>query len=330
MRPSSAVFSVGSASNYDISYVPTVYTIVGIPATVTAEDFEIVYGATTPDFTAEAVGLQGSDALDNVTYTFSGSGYGPSTIAPTNVGVYTISPSVTSLSPGAVANYSFTTVPGSFTITKRPVTVTPDSGQTKVYDGNAIVPSEVTYSITSGSLVGSDALSNVLAVSGTNAGDWAITKASQADSSNPNYDITVVTGVNYQITRQPVTVTATARTKVYGNNDPSLGYTTSPSVSLSGSLSRESGENVGQYHDHPGWRDQRSQRQLRHHLHRREPHDHSAGDHGHRRRPDHDLRYLAVADELGHRHLRLDEVRRDVHLRELHLQHDTAGERRGL
>jgi hypothetical protein len=45
-----------------------------------------------------------------------------------------------------------------------------------------------------------------------------------------------------------VTVTASSFSKVYGNTDPTFGYTTNnPNVSLTGSLSRAPGETVGSY-----------------------------------------------------------------------------------
>lgn len=247
VMPSAAVFSSGSASNYTIVYVPASYTIAGIGATITADDKEITYGDPAPTFTGFATGLEGGDALDEVSYSFSGSGYGPSTTPPTNAGVYTITPSVVSLDPGNVANYSFVPVVGTYTIAKRPVTVTPDSGQTKVYDGSVPDPDTLTYAITLGSLVGTDTLSDVLKVVGTGVGSYEIVKSDLADASNPNYDITVTPGVQFEITPRPVTVTPASKTKVYGDADPTLTYTVSPSYSLSGAVTRTDGEAVGSY-----------------------------------------------------------------------------------
>ena len=75
-------------------------------------------------------------------------------------------------------------------------------------------------------------------VTGTNAG---------------NYDVQMPTSVTGKITRRPVTVTADTKSKNYGEKDPELTYTIDSSTplvtgeSLSGALSRESGENCGTY-----------------------------------------------------------------------------------
>ena len=63
-------------------------------------------------------------------------------------GPYAIS---ATLSPTAVlSNYNITYNTANFTITTRPITVTANSGQTKVYGAN---DPTFTYSITSGNLV---------------------------------------------------------------------------------------------------------------------------------------------------------------------------------
>ena len=57
---------------------------------------------------------------------------------------------------------------------------------------------------------------------GEDVGAYAITKGTLALSAN--YDLTYV-GANLTITQAPVTVTADAKTKVYGEADPALTYT---------------------------------------------------------------------------------------------------------
>ena len=99
-------------------------------------------------------------------------------------------------------------------------------------------------------MLGSDVLSGSLTrVAGETVGSYAI---NQGTLTNPNYDITYV-GNNFTITKLPLTITATAgQSKVYGAVDPaSYVYTVSPSItglaSLTGSLTRVVGENVGTY-----------------------------------------------------------------------------------
>jgi len=68
---------------------------------------------------------------------------------------------------------------------------------------------------------------------------------------NANYNVSF-TSDNFEITTKPITVIADAnQTKVYGETDPTLTYTTNVTLisgdSFSGALSRVAGENVGPY-----------------------------------------------------------------------------------
>jgi hypothetical protein len=74
------------------------------------------------------------------------------------------------------------------------ITVTPTAGQSKVYGANNPT---ITYSITSGSLVGADTLSGALTYTGTNAGSYAIGIGTLANSK---YIITLAS-VNFAITQ---------------------------------------------------------------------------------------------------------------------------------
>jgi hypothetical protein len=123
------------------------------------------------------------------------------------------------LAPGAVSvaatfspstpTYSASTSSLSPTVAARAITVTPTSNQSKVF--GTVEPS-FTYSITSGSLYGSDSLSGSLTrASGENAGTYAITGGTL---SNPKYSITL-TPVMFtitQATQSAVTLTSTSGT----------------------------------------------------------------------------------------------------------------------
>src|SRR6185312_3037807 len=108
----------------------------------------------------------------------------------------------------------------------------------------------LTYQITSGSLAFTDAFTGSLTRdAGENVGQYNITQGSVALSSN--YTLSYV-GDKLTITARPVTITADPKTKVYGDNDPALTYQiTSGSLAFTdaftGSLTRDAGENVGQY-----------------------------------------------------------------------------------
>ena len=159
-------------------------------------------------------------------------------------------------------------LPGTFTVTPRGITVTPDSGQAKTYGTNDPV---LTYTATN--TVNNDVLSGSLTrtgygtPAGENVGSYAITQGSLTSANNPNYTVTFNSGPTFAITPASLSVAADPKSKTYGTNDPALTYAASGFVnstvdgvtisdnagnSLSGSLTRagfgtRAGENVGTY-----------------------------------------------------------------------------------
>jgi len=123
------------------------------------------------------------------------------------------------------------------------VTVTADSDQSKVY-GESDPTFTYTYQPSDPPITFTGALSRV---EGEDAGTYAIT---QGDLAATGYTINFVPA-DFTITAKPITVTADARTKVYGDDDPDLTYQYTPdpvgSDSFSGALTRAAGENVGTY-----------------------------------------------------------------------------------
>src|SRR6185503_14504590 len=80
----------------------------------------------------------------------------------------------------------------------------------------------LTYQITSGSLAFSDAFAGALTrVAGENVGTYAIQVGTV--TAGGNYALTY-NGADLTITQRAITVTADAKTKVYGNGDPALTY----------------------------------------------------------------------------------------------------------
>jgi hypothetical protein len=161
-----------------------------------------------------------------------------------NVGTYGIL--VGTVTAGG--NYALSYTGANLSITTRPVTVTAD-GQSKVY-GDA-EPS-LTYKITVGNLVGTDAFSGGLSTAtGASATVGAHAIAQNTLTLGTNYAITYV-GANLTVSARPITVTADPQTKVYGYPDPALtAKVTSGNLAysdaLSGSLGRTAGENAGSY-----------------------------------------------------------------------------------
>ena len=221
-----------SNSNYVLNTSNVSANIDPRPITVTADAKSKVYGNVDPGLTYQVTqgNLVAGDSLAGVLRRTAGE----------NVGSYTIDASAL-----ANGNYVVTAQNGSLTIDARPITVTADA-KSKVY-GN--VDPSLTYQITQGNLVAGDSLNGVLRrTAGENVGSYTIDASALA---NGNYVVTAQNG-SLTIDARPITVTADAKSKVYGNVDPSLTYQVTQGNlvagdSLAGVLRRASGENVGSY-----------------------------------------------------------------------------------
>ena len=167
--------------------------------------------------------------------------YTPALTTILTVGTQTLSVTCT---PTNSNKYETASTTVSIVVSTRPITITADA-KSKAYGESD--PS-LTYQITSGSLVGSDAVSGALSRStGENVGTYTINRNTIAISAN--YTITYVSA-NLTIGTKAVTVTAPAKTKVYGETDPSLTYSITSGALVSsdaftGALTRNSGSNVG-------------------------------------------------------------------------------------
>uniref|UniRef100_UPI003593F311 MBG domain-containing protein n=1 Tax=Aquiflexum sp. TaxID=1872584 RepID=UPI003593F311 len=197
-----------------------------------------VYGEADPSFTFTATGFEGGDDESILT--------GALARAPgENVGNYSINQGTLS----AGDNYSINFTGAGFAITEKTLNITVNSGQSKVYGETD--PS-FTYTLTAGELVGEDAFTGTLArVTGENVGNYVINRGSL--TAGDNYTISF-TGADFAITKATMTVTANENhSKVYGQADPTYtylatGYANEDTESvLSGALTRDEGENVGNY-----------------------------------------------------------------------------------
>ncbi|UQD56219.1 MBG domain-containing protein [Flavobacterium sp. K5-23] len=229
-----SVGTVSAGANYTMTFVPSNLSITARAITITADAKSKVYGGVDPALTYQltAGALVSGDS-------FSGS---LSRSAGENVGNYAIS--VGTVSAGA--NYTMTFVPSNLSITARAITITADA-KSKVYGG---VDPALTYQLTTGSLVSGDSFSGSLTRSaGENVANYAISVGTV--SAGANYTMTFVPS-NLSITARAITITADAKSKVYGGVDPSLTYQLTAGAlvsgdSFSGSLTRSAGENVANY-----------------------------------------------------------------------------------
>ncbi|EJB8383698.1 filamentous hemagglutinin N-terminal domain-containing protein [Pseudomonas aeruginosa] len=233
------------SANYDLNYQGNNLTITKALLNVIADGKTKVYGDADPALTYQVSGLKNGDSAGAVL-----NGGSLSRVAGENVGVYGINQGGLGL---VSANYDLSYQGNNLTITKALLNVIAD-GKTKVY-GDA--DPALTYQVSglkngdsAGAVLNGGSLSRV---AGENVGTYGINQGGLGLVS-ANYDLNYQ-GNNLTITKALLNVIADAKTKVYGDADPSLTYQvsglkngdTAGAVLNGGSLSRVAGENVGTY-----------------------------------------------------------------------------------
>ncbi|WP_146904323.1 MBG domain-containing protein, partial [Adhaeribacter aerolatus] len=177
--------------------------------TITANPSTKVYGQTNPAFSVAYTGFVNGDDASKLGGTLA---YATAATTASPVGSYDVTPS--GLTSG---NYTIGFVKGTLTVTPRPITITAVA-KTK-YCGQ--VDPALTYSITSGSLVGTDAFTGTLTrEAGNIVGTYAIQQGTVALSNNYalSYASTnlTITGVTVDVSEnslpQAVKTTATTLT----------------------------------------------------------------------------------------------------------------------
>jgi len=201
--------------------------------------------------------------LETESYTYNGTAWEPNvtkvsigeTIAPTSPATYTWDYS-NNVNAGT-ATVNIVDKPGSkycifgsttFTINPAEVTLRANSG-TKTYDGTEQTVNGFTSSVNELTFEGVSASG-----SGTNKGEYPVTftgvTIGTTKDASGNYVVTGTTNGTLTISPKPLTVTADAKSKAYGEADPTLTYTSEGLINddaITGTLSREAGDNVGTY-----------------------------------------------------------------------------------
>jgi flagellar motor protein MotB len=223
-------------SNYNpVNNPGTTVTINAKPITVTAEPKLKTYGDNDPalTFTTDVGALVGNDTLTGSL----------TRVAGNTVGEYTINQGTVTNS-----NYTITYASAKLTINAKPITVTA-TAKFKTYGDT---DPALTYTTAVGDLVGSDTLSGSLTrTASETVGEYTINQGTVTNANNTNYDIAYTTA-KLTIHAKPITVTAEAKIKTYGDNDPTLTFTTAIGAlvgndTLSGALTRVAGNTVGEY-----------------------------------------------------------------------------------
>jgi hypothetical protein len=207
--------SGGEDDHYIFTYAAGNFEVTKATLTVTADPKTKIYGAANPPLTFTYSGwVNGVETID--TPPTASTTVTTTTVVSVNAGAIT-------LSGGVDNNYLFSYIAGNFTVNKATLTVTADF-QTKVY-GAANPPLTFTYTGWVNGVetidtppTASTTVTTTTAV-GLNAG--AITVAGGLDN---NYLFNYVGG-DFDVTKATLTVTADAKTKVYGAANPPLTFT---------------------------------------------------------------------------------------------------------
>ncbi len=226
--------SLAATANYSLTYNSANLTVTPAALTVTADAQTRAYGVANPTFTYSETGLVNGDTLSGALATLAN--------VTSGIGTYAINQGTVAAS----ANYTLSYTQANLSITTAPLTVTADA-LTRAY-GSA----NPALSYTSTGLVNGDSLSGALTTAATltsNIGTYPISQGSLAATSN--YSVAYI-GANLTVTTAPLTVTATALSRVYGTANPTFTYSSSGLLNgdaLTGALGTSAGATsaVGSY-----------------------------------------------------------------------------------
>ena len=212
-------------SNYSISFVTTTFSITKAPLLVTADSgISKVYGAADPDLTYTITGFVSGDIEGDLD-----TGVSISRVSGENAGMYTVTPS-----GAADANYSISFVTATFSITPAGLTVTADSGLSKVYGNNDPTLTYMIIGFVNGDTEANldTPVTNTRAV-GEDVGIYTITPSGAADI---NYSISFVEST-FEITPADLIIIGlVGKNKVY---DETTVATTTGTAILSGIVSND-------------------------------------------------------------------------------------------
>ena len=249
-------------ANYDIVFTPGTFTINKRVVSILINNKSKVYGQDDPEFDFMVNTVTPLVRNDTIATAFTGT-LAREDSTNQNVGKYKIG-----IGTLESANYTIIPADGEMTITKKPITLMAYD-KVQVY-GNDEIP--LTFGLTDESsmaygenILDQNVISGYIArENGIEVGEYEISKGTLESS---NYNITFINGT-YAITPRPLVVVPDRKTKVYGEDDPTLTFKLSNGTSIAtwdsvsdvfgnettldgdtftGPISREEGENVGTY-----------------------------------------------------------------------------------
>ena len=230
----------GANPNYIITTDNGLFTIEPAELSFTVDNKEKVYdndASTDPELTGTVVGLVDGDEYNLEFVRDEGQ----------DAGEYTIHVVI-----NEIENYTFDdSATGIFKITPAAVTIKADD-KSKTYDNDETTDPELTVTM-EGLIEGDNIPYGIHREEGQDAGEYAIIVDLLAAEEIQNYTVTGENGT-FKINPAEITITAGGKTKVYDNDpstDPELTATVTGTpdngVAPVYSLSREAGQNVGEY-----------------------------------------------------------------------------------
>ncbi|AMQ55613.1 MBG domain-containing protein [Algoriphagus sanaruensis] len=233
--------SGGEDQNYAITLINGTLTIGKKALTITATNKQKTYGEANPALTFTYSGLVNGDTKVTTEPSIA-----TTATASSNVGTYPIT-----LSGGEDQNYAITIINGTLTIGKKALTIAATNKQ-KTY-GEANPALTFTYSglVNGDTKVTTEPSIATTATASSNVGTYPITLSGGEDQ---NYAITLINGT-LTIGKKALTITASDKSKIYGEANPALTFTYSGLVNGDTKVATEPGiattatasSNVGTY-----------------------------------------------------------------------------------
>jgi filamentous hemagglutinin family protein len=195
-----------------------------IAITITLNNSSRTYGDTTaPTLSGWSItsgSLQSGDTLTGVSFGSALTSYLAAGTYRYDTTANLLTPTLTFASGHSLSDYSITWSSNSLTVNPKTVTITPDSGLTKVYNGQSGTDPTLTYASFASQLVNGDTLTASGALgraAGNDVGNYNISLGNLA-SGNSNYTFALTsTPVSFSITPKALSISGTtvASSKVY-------------------------------------------------------------------------------------------------------------------
>lgn len=209
--------SAATAKNYEISYKAGKLTITQVPLTLVASNISREYGDYNPILKYTANGLKGGDtvlsALNEEPIVST------TAIESSNVGEYPII-----ISGGSSKNYSLSYRNGILNVTKAPLTVVAEDAERVYGDNNpSFSRSYLGFKLSDNESSAFSSLPRIIctAIKTSDVGEYPI---EISGGTSKNYDIVSYENGTLNVTKAPLTLVVTDKSRLYFEDNPSFDY----------------------------------------------------------------------------------------------------------